>query len=89
MTAFVSYATAITVRDAVYWPIVAQVYSELHKVEKRNVYKLQQTMTMLHAMKILRDQDLHVKASGGVQGYGRTTSSFDNPSLKQVLNLML
>ena len=40
MTAFVSYATAITVRDAVYWPIVAQVYSEIHKIEKRNMYKL-------------------------------------------------
>ena len=41
----------------------------------------------MEGMKIVRDHNLHVVATGGIAGYGRSTQSFRDPSLKKVIDL--
>ena len=44
MLALVSYVGAVEARDAVYWPIVAQVYAETYRIDTKLAYKAQQAL---------------------------------------------
>ena len=46
-----SDVTAVTVRDAVYWPIVAKVYAEVHGVEQQKAYQSKQALQLLSYLK--------------------------------------
>ena len=47
-----SYAAAIYARDALYWPIVTQVYAEVNRLDIGKAYQARQALNMLSAMQI-------------------------------------
>ena len=44
-------------------------------------------LQILEAIKMQRDLDYHVKASGGITGYPRYTAKFEDPKFVNVLRM--
>ena len=50
--ALFSYIAAIGTRDVLYWPLVAQVYAEVNRLDIGQAYQARQAISMLSAMQI-------------------------------------
>ena len=55
LTFMTSYVLAIVARDAVYWPIVVKIYSEVNRIDTNLAYECKQALNMLKLMKLERE----------------------------------